>query len=238
MNNALLKINGLTLQYGGSVALNRVSIDVPKGSIISVIGANGAGKSSLLNAISGLIKPASGGIYFNGRRIDGQPPDSISRLGIRLCPERRRLFPSMTLLENLKVGCYLRKSSAEVTEAIEEILERFPALRERKGQKARTLSGGEQQMLAIARALVGNPELLLLDESSFGLAPMLVQSLREIVRNINQSGVTVFLAEQNSLLALKLAQYAYVLEKGTIALQGEVADLLHSGYVRAAYLGM
>ena len=212
-------------------------MDVPDGSVVTIIGANGAGKSTLLRAISGLEALTEGEIRFDGRRIDGTPPEKIVALGIAQAPEGRRIFPDLTVRENLNTGAFLRRDRERVERDLEGVFEHFPRLRERRRQWARTLSGGEQQMLAIGRALMTNPRLLLLDEPTIGLSPVLVLEMARIIKEIHERGVPVVLVEQNAELALRLADYAYVLEIGSVALHGPAADLHENEHVRRAYLG-
>lgn len=233
----LLELKNIRVHYGKAEALRDISIRVDEGEIITFIGANGAGKTAALRTISGLVTPTSGEIWFQGQRIDGIPPYAILRLGIAHIPEGRRLFATMTVLENLEMGAYLRKDKRAIARDLDNIYEKFPVLKERRGQVASSLSGGEQQMLAIARALMANPRLLLMDEPSLGLSPLLVNEVSAIIRDINRSGVTIVLVEQNSRMALKLANRAYVLEVGTIALEGDARGLLQNEYVKKAYLG-
>ena len=231
----MLKIEQLAIRYGGIEAVRGISLEVPKGKIVTLIGANGAGKSSTLRAAAGLVK-ASGSISWNGRELTTQTPEDILKAGVALCPEGRRIFPHLTVLENLKLGGYQRKAD-EVEKSIAKAFELFPRLKERSWQPGGTLSGGEQQMLALARALMSNPELVMMDEPSLGLAPLLVQEVFEIIKEINREGKTVLLVEQNAFGALSAADYAYVLETGEITLQGTGQELLHDKRVIDAYLG-
>lgn len=233
----LLEVRNLHVHYQKVAALKGVSLQVPSGGIVTIIGANGAGKSTTLRAISGLAKPSNGEIHFEGQRIDNLPAEKIVARGIAHVPEGRRIFPDLTVEENLRIGAFLRKDKAKIESDIEDIFQRFPRLRERRTQWARTLSGGEQQMVAIGRALMSGPKLLLLDEPSMGLSPVMVQEMARIVSNIAETGVPVVLVEQNAGLALKLASYAYVLEIGTVAVEGRSADLKANDHVRRAYLG-
>lgn len=229
---------GLTVHYEGVEAVTDISIDLEKETICTLIGSNGAGKSTMLKTISGLVIPTSGEIWFRGERIDRLQPYEIVRRGIVQSPEGRRLFPYMTVLVNIRLGAYLRKDRAEINKDIEKVFARFPILKARKKQQAGTLSGGEQQMLATARALLAKPSLLLLDEPSLGLAPMMVQEIARIIKDINrQDKIGVILVEQNSYMALSLADKAYVLEIGKVSLEGSPQDLLHNEYVKKAYLG-
>jgi branched-chain amino acid transport system ATP-binding protein len=233
----LFQISDLTVHYQKVAALKGVSMAVAEGDIVTLIGANGAGKSTTLRAISGLTKASGGEVTFDGRRIDGMRAEAIVALGIAHVPEGRRVFPSLTVLENLHTGAYLRKDAGGVNADLEKVFHHFPRLRERRSQLGRTLSGGEQQMLAIGRALMARPRLLLLDEPSLGLSPVMVQEIARIIQDINQSGVPVILVEQNAELALRLARYGYVLETGVVALHGETRMLHENAHVRRAYLG-
>ena len=233
----MLKIENLHVAYGGIQALRGISLEVPDGKIVTLIGANGAGKSTTLRTISGLVKAASGSITWNGEELLGKPIDKIVTSGIAMSPEGRRVFPDMTVLENLKIGAYLRKDKAEIQKDIEWVYSLFPRLQERSWQLAGTLSGGEQQMLAVGRALMSHPKLMMLDEPSLGLAPLVVQDIFTIIREINRQGVTVLLVEQNANMALKIADQAYVLETGNITMSGSGAELLVNEKVREAYLG-
>lgn len=233
----MLKIENLEVRYGGIHAIRGISLEVPMGKIVTLIGANGAGKSSTLRSIAGLIKSKSGSITWKGKDIMGLLPEQILEMGIALCPEGRRIFPQLTVLENLKLGGYTRKDRAGFDVSLEKAFTMFPRLKERSWQKGGTLSGGEQQMLALARALMSNPELIMMDEPSLGLAPILVEEVFGIIREINKEGKTVLLVEQNAFGALKVSDYAYVLEVGTISLHGKGADLLTDKKVVDAYLG-
>jgi branched-chain amino acid transport system ATP-binding protein len=234
---ALLEIDSLVARYGRITALQDVSLTVDEGEIVTLIGANGAGKTTTLRAISGLVRPAAGTIRFDGRDISRLPPDQIVRAGISHSPEGRRVFPRMTVRENLELGAYTRTAKPEIAADLERVLAIFPRLKERFGQKAGTMSGGEQQMLAIARALMSRPRVLLLDEPSLGLSPKLVQTIFEVIRDINKRGTTILLIEQNARQALAVAARGYVLEVGRIAYAGAAAELAASEAVRAAYLG-
>ena len=233
----LLEVRDATVHYNKVAALRGVSLDVPEGSVVTIIGANGAGKSTLLRAISGLEPLSEGEIRFGGRRIDGTPPEKVVALGIAQVPEGRRVFPDLTVAENLATGAFLRRDRDGVARDLDGVFEHFPRLMERRRQWAKTLSGGEQQMLAIGRALMSDPKLLLLDEPTMGLSPVLVQEMARIVGDIHRRGVPVVLVEQNAELALRLADYAYVLEVGSVALHGPASDLHENDHVRRAYLG-
>ena len=233
----MLKIENLHVNYGGIQALRGISLEVPDGKIVTLIGANGAGKSTTLRTITGLVKAASGSIQWNGEELLGKSIDRIISEGIAMSPEGRRVFPDMTVLENLKIGAYLRKDKAEIEKDIQWVYQLFPRLQERCWQLAGTLSGGEQQMLAVGRALMSRPKLMMLDEPSLGLAPLVVQDIFKIIQEINRQGVTVLLIEQNANMALKIADLAYVLETGNITMSGTGAELLVNEKVKEAYLG-
>ena len=233
----MLKIENLEVRYGGIHAVRGLSMEVPDGKIITLIGANGAGKSSTLRSIAGLVKTKTGKILWNDKDITHLPPEAILESGIALCPEGRRIFPQLTVLENLKIGGYTRKDKKSVEESVEKSFELFPRLKERSWQPGGTLSGGEQQMLALARALMSDPQLIMMDEPSLGLAPLLVEEVFNIIREINKAGKTVLLVEQNAFGALNVADYAYVLEVGSISLQGTGQELLNDKRVIDAYLG-
>jgi branched-chain amino acid transport system ATP-binding protein len=233
----LLQIRDLRVHYGKAEALKAISMEVEEGEIVTLIGANGAGKTTTLRTISGLKKPTSGEIWFQGNRIDGLPAHKVAQLGIAHIPEGKRLFTPMTVLENLEMGAYLRKSKGEVARQLENIYKHFTVLEERQNQKAGSLSGGEQQMLAIARALMSQPKLLLMDEPSMGLSPTLVDEVARIIRDINQAGVTIIVVEQNARIALSLADRAYVLEVGEVTLHGDAQELANDERVKKAYLG-
>ena len=235
--NALLEVDGLVARYGRITALQGIALNVNEGEIVTLIGANGAGKTTTLRAISGLVRASAGTIRFDGRDITRLAPNEIVRAGISHSPEGRRVFPRMTVRENLELGAYTRSSKAEIAADTEHVLAVFPRLRERYEQRAGTMSGGEQQMLAIARALMSRPRLLLLDEPSLGLSPKLVQTIFEVIRDINARGTTILLIEQNARQALAIAGRGYVLEVGAIAYSGAAAELAASEAVRAAYLG-
>ena len=232
----MLKIDNLSVSYGGIKALRNVSLTVPDGEIVTLIGANGAGKSTTLRSIVGLVKADSGTVEFDGVNLIGLPTDAIIGTGITLVPEGRRVFPDLTVLENIKIGAYLRKDS-HIGEDIEWVYSLFPRLKERSWQLAGTLSGGEQQMLAVARALMSKPKLLMMDEPSLGLAPLIIRDIFNIIREINKQGVTILLIEQNANMALQIANTAYVLETGRITLSGTGAELLANEAVKEAYLG-
>jgi branched-chain amino acid transport system ATP-binding protein len=233
----LLTLDGVETFYGSIQALKGISFKVLEGSIVTLLGANGAGKSTTLRCISGLVPPVRGTVAFRGRRIDTLPSEAIVRLGISHVPEGRELFPELTVLENLSMGAYVRTDRRAIQRSLERVHACFPILAERRAQLAGTLSGGEQQMLAIGRALMAEPALMLLDEPSLGLAPMLVEEIFGIIRQIHASGTTVLLVEQNANKALSIADYGYVLETGTIALAGDSQQLLRDDRVRRAYLG-
>ncbi len=233
----MLKIKDLHVSYGGIKALRGVDLEVPDGKIVTLIGANGAGKSTTLRTISGLVKAESGSITYDGKELLGLSINKILEQGIAQSPEGRRVFPNLTVLENLKIGAYLRKDRDGIEKDIRWIYELFPRLEERHWQPAGTLSGGEQQMLAVGRALMSRPKLLMMDEPSLGLAPLVVQGIFDIIRAINQQGVTVLLIEQNANMALKIADYAYVLETGCITRSGTGAALLADESIKEAYLG-
>lgn len=233
----MLRVENINVYYGAIHALKGVSLEVEPGSIVTLIGANGAGKTTTLKTISGILRPKSGAILFENRDITRLPPQQIVGLGISQVPEGRRTFPYMTVQENLEMGAYLRKDKQAVRKDMELVFERFPRLLERRTQVAGTLSGGEQQMLALGRALMARPRLMLLDEPSMGLAPLLVREIFNIIRDINSQGTTILLVEQNAHLALSVARKAYVLETGEIRLQGSARELMESEEVRKAYLG-
>lgn len=233
----MLSIKNIDVFYGNIQALRGVSLEVSKGEIVSLIGANGAGKSTTLKSISGLVHPKNGAIEFEGTDISKQPAQSIVKMRISQVPEGRRVFALMTVQENLELGAYLRKDKEGIGNSFERVFERFPILKERRFQKAGTLSGGEQQMLAMGRALMSQPKLLLLDEPSMGLAPLLVQEIFNIIKEINEAGTTILLVEQNANMALSIANKAYVLETGRIVLSGTAKELQESPEVRKAYLG-
>ncbi|MBQ9662463.1 MAG: ABC transporter ATP-binding protein [Oscillospiraceae bacterium] len=233
----MLEVKDLHVSYGGIRALRGVNLEVPDSKIVTLIGANGAGKSTLLRTISGLVKAESGSVTYNGKELIGMPINKILEQGIAMVPEGRRVFTNLTVQENLKIGAYLRKDKAGIQKDIEWVYELFPRLQERSWQMAGTLSGGEQQMLAVGRALMSRPKLMMMDEPSLGLAPLVVKGIFEIIREINRQGVTVLLIEQNANMALKTADLAYVLETGEITLHGTGAELLSNEAVKRAYLG-
>ena len=235
MSDIILSVKDLQVNYGGIEAVKGISFDVPAGDIVTLIGANGAGKSTTLKAIAGLVKPRSGSIELEGANITGKDTSDIVAKGVTLVPEGRRVFANMTVLENIRIGAYLRKDNLE--EDIAWVYDLFPRLKEREWQLAGTLSGGEQQMLAVARALMSRPKVLMMDEPSLGLAPLVVKGIFDIIREINKQGVTVLLIEQNANMALKTANYAYVLETGRIGFSGTGAELLVNEDVKKAYLG-
>ncbi len=231
----MLKINNLHVNYGGISAVKGISLDVPQKSIVTLIGANGAGKSTTLRTIAGLVKAASGEIKFLNEDITGKETIEIVKKGITLVPEGRRVFSNLSVLENLKVGAYLQKDG--IDEGIKRVFDLFPRLKERSWQMAGTLSGGEQQMLAVGRALMAKPKLIMMDEPSLGLAPLIVNGIFEIIKEINKEGTTILLIEQNANKALKIADIGYVLETGTITMEGKGSDLLQDERVKEAYLG-
>ena len=233
----LLRANNITVHYAKAMAVDNVSIEVGEGSLVAFIGANGAGKTTILRALSGLHPLTSGEIWFRDKRIDGMRIHDIVRQGLIQVPEGRRLFPDLTVQSNLRLGAYIRKDKRAVERDMEDVLERFPRLKERRGQKAGTMSGGEQQMLAIARAVMARPKLLLLDEPSLGLAPLIVEELAPVIRSINDMGAGVILVEQNVPLALKLAERGYVLHLGKVIHEGPIDELRDSEAVKKAYLG-
>jgi branched-chain amino acid transport system ATP-binding protein len=234
----MLEVRDLRVHYGTVEAVKGVSFHLDAGEMISLIGANGAGKSTILRALTGLVQPSAGTITFEHISLVGLSPHQIIRMGLGHVPEGRRLFPKMTVLENLKMGAYLQRSKADVAATLERIYEHFPILKERGQQRAGSLSGGEQQMLATARALMNRPRLLMLDEPSIGLSPIMTAEIGRIVQQINAMGVSVILVEQNAMLALTIAQRSYVLETGHIVMQGKAQDLLQDEGVKKAYLGL
>lgn len=233
----MLKVDGINVYYGNIQALKGVSLEIHQGEIVTLIGANGAGKSTLLKAISGLLKPKQGDILFGGQSISGKPAQTIVKLGISHVPEGRRVFSNMSVEENLELGAFLRKDKQGIQEDFKKVYELFPRLYERRKQQAGTLSGGEQQMLAMGRALMARPKLLLLDEPSMGLAPLLVKTIFRIIEEINSNGTTILLVEQNAHMALSIAHRAYVIETGRVVLSGSAKELNESDQIRMAYLG-
>ena len=231
----MLKIDELNVSYGGIEAVKGISFEVPERKIVTLIGANGAGKSTTLRTIAGLVKPAHGRIHLQGEDITSLSPDRIVSKGITLVPEGRHVFPDLTVLENLKIGAYLRKD--DLNDDLNWVYELFPRLKERSWQAAGTLSGGEQQMLAVGRALMSRPKIIMMDEPSLGLAPIVVKGIFDIIKEINRQGVTVLLIEQNANMALRIADVAYVLETGKITLSGSGRELLNNEQVKKAYLG-
>ena len=231
----ILEIRDLSVSYGGINAVKDIDLDVPEGQIVTLIGANGAGKSTILRTISGLVKTKTGSVTYEGKELLGKSPDYIVSQGVTLVPEGRRVFTDLTVLENLKIGAYLRKDDIEPD--IEYVYSLFPRLKERAWQCAGTLSGGEQQMLAVGRALMSRPKLIMMDEPSLGLAPLVVKSIFDIIKTINQKGITVLLIEQNANMALMAAHTAYVLETGSITMKGTGAELLADERIKEAYLG-
>jgi branched-chain amino acid transport system ATP-binding protein len=234
----MLEVKDLRVRYGVVEAVKGISFQVEAGAIVSLIGANGAGKTTSLRALTGLVRPSGGAVLFEKTSLIGRAPHDIVRLGIAHVPEGRRLFPKMTVLENLKMGAYLQTRKTEAAAALGMIYEHFPILKQRGGQLAGSLSGGEQQMLAIARALMTRPKLLLLDEPSMGLSPIMTAEIGKIIRQISTMDVSIVLVEQNAMLALTLARYGYVLETGSLVMQGPADDLLRDEGVRKAYLGI
>ena len=231
----ILEIKDLVVSYGGIEAVKGISMEVPEGQIITLIGANGAGKSTTLKSISGIVKPKSASILFNGEEICGKTPDYIVSKGITLVPEGRRVFSNLTVAENLKIGAYLRKDNIKAD--MDYVYSLFPRLKEREWQLSGTLSGGEQQMLAVGRALMSRPRVIMMDEPSLGLAPLIVKDIFEIIKTINKEGITVLLIEQNANMALKVADKGYVMETGVIKMEGTGADLLANEEIKEAYLG-
>jgi branched-chain amino acid transport system ATP-binding protein len=233
----ILEVNDVHTYYGNIHALKGVSISVEDGEVVTLIGSNGAGKSTTLKTISGLLRPKRGSVSFQGKRIDNVPADEVVKLGIAQSPEGRRIFSRMTVMENLEMGAFARTDRAAIKADMERVFELFPRLRERTNQKGGTMSGGEQQMLAIGRALMSKPKLLLLDEPSMGLSPLLVETIFGVVRDINKLGTTVLLVEQNALMALQVANRGYVMQTGTIVIEDTSENLLKSEIVRKTYLG-
>ena len=233
----MLTVEGLTCRYGKVTAVSDLSLEVQKGEFVTLIGANGAGKTTTLKAISGLVAPASGQLIFEGEDITTASARRILQLGIAHCPEGRRVFPHMTVIENLQMGCHLRRDSRDVAADMTNFFDRFPILYDRRTQTAGTLSGGEQQMLAIARALMSRPKLVMFDEPSLGLAPNIIDRVFEVIKGIQAAGVAVIMVEQNAFAALELSDRSYVIEQGRLALTGTSRDLLENPQVKAAYLG-
>ena len=233
----MLKVRDLVVAYGGIEALKGISLDVPDGKIVTLIGANGAGKSTLLRSIIGLVKVKNGNVEYNGDKLTGLNSQQIVSKGLTLVPEGRRVFPNLTVLENLRIGAYMRKDEDGIAADIKRIYEIFPRLEERNWQMAGTLSGGEQQMLALGRALMSRPKLMMMDEPSLGLAPLVIKEIFNIIRSINENGTTVLLVEQNANMALKVAHHAYVLETGRIMMEGSGKELLENEEIKEAYLG-
>jgi branched-chain amino acid transport system ATP-binding protein len=235
----LLDVKSLTVHYVKAEALKNVSINVGEGEVVTIIGTNGAGKTTLLKSIAGLVPTITAGeIWCDGQRIDGLAANEVAKSGVKLCMEGRRVFPYMTVLENLELGAFIRQDKNEIRHDLEGVLKRFPVLDRRRSQKAGTLSGGEQQMLAIGRAIMSRPKLLALDEPSLGLAPLVVSELGKIINDLNDSGLTVLLVEQNAQMAMRLAHRGYVLEVGEITLSGDAQFLSKNDYVKRAYLGV
>jgi branched-chain amino acid transport system ATP-binding protein len=233
----LLKVEGLTVYYGKALALQNVNLHIEKGDLVALIGPNGAGKSTLLKTISGLVKPTEGKILFNGMDLTGLKPNVIAKYGLTHCPEHRRLAPDLTVLENLELGAYLRKDKDKIKEDLEYVFQLFPVLKERLNQKAGTMSGGEQQMIAIGRAMMARPQLLLLDEPMLGLSPIMKSRILSAVKAIRTGGVTTFLVEQDARSALKIVDRVYVLENGTIVMEGSPSQISTEEHIRAYYLG-
>jgi branched-chain amino acid transport system ATP-binding protein len=234
----MLAVRDLDLYYGDAQALDKVSLEVPQGAIVAIVGANGAGKSSLIRTIAGIETPRGGEIRFKNEKISGLESHRICNLGIGQVAEGRQVFPTLSVLENLEMGAMIPRARAGAKQKLEEVLAMFPRLRERTGQLAGTMSGGEQQMLAIARCLMGAPELIMFDEPSLGLAPLVVQEVLHTIRLLNERGMTILLVEQNVAVSLRISQRAYVLENGRIVMSGTGAELLHDDRVRQAYLGL
>ena len=231
----ILEIRDLTVSYGGIQAVRGISLDVPQGQIVTLIGSNGAGKTTTLKSIAGVVRPKSASIKFEGEEICGKTPDAIVSRGVTLVPEGRKVFANLTVLENLRIGAYLRKDKLD--DDLEYVFSLFPRLKEREWQLSGTLSGGEQQMLAVGRAIMSRPKLIMMDEPSLGLAPLVVRNIFEIIRQVNESGITVLLIEQNANMALKTADLAYVMETGRITMSGPGRELLANEQIREAYLG-
>ncbi len=233
-----MKLNDVTVKFGAFQALNKINIEVNEGELVVLLGANGAGKSTIFNTISGLNKPAAGDIYFIGKSVRGNSPDRIVKEGIVQCPEGKKLFPDMSVQQNLMMGGFVhRGKKAQLKETLAEVYELFPILKDKKNNSAGSLSGGQQQMLAIGRALMSKPKLIMLDEPSIGLAPLIVEQMFTIIKEINKSGTTVLLAEQNANAALKIADRGYVIENGNVVLQGNSDELFNNDAIRKAYIG-
>jgi branched-chain amino acid transport system ATP-binding protein len=233
----IIELRDIYVNYGKIQAVRGVSFELDDGRIVALMGSNGAGKSTILKAIIGLKELSKGEILFAGNKVSGKSTPEMVRMGVALCPEGRRIFPEMTVMKNLIVGAYLRKDEAEIKRQLEEIYEHFPILGERRYQRGGSLSGGEQQMLAIGRALMAGPKLLLLDEPSLGLAPLMVQEVDTIIKNILKRGMSIILAEQNALWSLELSQYGFIMETGKIVMQGSYEELVKNNYIMEAYLG-
>jgi len=233
----VLKLENVTAGYGSVIAIRDINLEVPEGSIVTLLGSNGAGKSTSLKLISGIVKARAGKISFNGEDLTGMSPDRIVKRGIIHCPENRQVFPYFTVYENLLIGSYARRDRRHVKDDLERVYDIFPRLRERSSQLAGTLSGGEQQMLAIGRALMAAPKLLMLDEPSLGLAPIIIREIFKVIKKINESGTSILLVEQNAHLALQIADYAYVLEHGRVAISGQAVQLRNDGRIKELYLG-
>jgi branched-chain amino acid transport system ATP-binding protein len=234
----LLKVEDLSLYYGKAEVLHDVNLEVNEGEIVAILGSNGTGKTALLRSISGLLKPRKGSISFLNERIDRLPPHEIVRRGISHCPERKKLFPEMTVSENLELGAYLRKDGDGIRKDLKEILELFPLLDERRNQEAQTLSGGEQQMLTLARALMSKPKLLMMDEPSLGLAPVIGEKLTKAIREIRRRGITILIVEQDVCLALNLCDRGYVFQEGTVSMEGRRDELVGNPHIKDAYFGI
>lgn len=234
---SILHVENLNVYYGAIHAVKGISFDVEEGEVVTLIGANGAGKSTTLNTVAGLLKPREGVVEFEGKSLLGIAPHTIVGKGIALCPEGRRVFLQMSVRENLEMGAFTRTDSSEIAASLEDVFKRFPRLKERENQVAGTLSGGEQQMLAMGRALMSKPRLLMLDEPSMGLAPILVQEIFDIIEQLHSAGTTVLLVEQNARMALKVADRAYVLETGRVSMSGKTSELASDERVKQAYLG-
>ena len=235
MSETILKISGLKVNYGGIEAVKGIDFTVTSGQIVTLIGANGAGKSSTLRTIAGLVKPKAGTVEFLGENVTGLAPSAIVQRGVVMVPEGRRIFPDLTVQENLRIGAYLRRD--DLSRDLDWVYELFPRLKERSWQFGGTLSGGEQQMLAVGRALMSRPKLLMMDEPSLGLAPLVVKGIFDIIREVNRQGVTILLIEQNANMALKIADRAYVMETGSVTMEGTGRELLENEQIKAAYLG-